>query len=300
MSKQDILDQAKNKEISPKEALDKVLKHSSRLSEIPLNLSSKPLVCGFPTIERYEYLLSGEGNLVIMAARPGNGKTSFACQLGLNVSGHSRVLMFSLEMKKETLKKRLLSVLSRVPIKKLGHPAFASRVKRAEDDLDLYRFDIIDKSGLNIHDIITRVHDENSREKVSMVIIDYIGMIQVSKDSRAQSIAEVARRLKDDLADKFKIPVIVLAQMNRDFDSRKVAASKDNEVRPTLADIGESSGIEHAADVVMFLHRPCLYDQASPPSLFKVYVAKNRNGEVKDFSLEFIDELTKFVDSGGF
>lgn len=300
MTKDEILELAKSKEISPKEALDKVLKHSSRLSEIPLNLSSKPLVCGFPTIERYEYLLSNEGNLVIMAARPGNGKTSLACQIGLNTSGHSRVLMFSLEMKKQALKKRLISVLSQVPIKKLTHPSFAGRVKKAEEDLSLYSFDIIDESGLSVHDIVTKVSDEHSREKISLVIIDYIGIIKVNNESRAASIAEVARRLKNDVADRFKIPVLVLAQMNRDFDSRKNLASKDNEVRPTLADIAESSGIEHAADVVMFLHRPYLYDQASPPSLFKVYVGKNRNGEVKDFNLEFIDELTKFVDSGGF
>lgn len=285
-------------ELSPEQALDASQKHSTRLSEIALNLNSKPLICGFPTLERHQYLMEGEGNLVVMAARPGNGKTALACQIGLNVAKKSRVLYFSLEMKKEALRKRLLSVISQVPIKKLGFPQYKAKVDEAIELQKGYNFDVIDDPDLTINDIISKVYDEYSRDKIALVIIDYIGIIKVNNDFRATSIGDVAKRIKRDLADKFRIPVIVLAQMNRGFDSRKSAAESKEEIRPTLADIGESSGIEHASDVVMFLHRPYLVDANQAASDFRVYVCKNRNGDVKDFSLEFSCELTKFFDMG--
>lgn len=296
----EIIQLVKSKELTPEQALAKALTHSTRLGDIPVNLNSRALLCGLPTMERYQYLLEKEGNLVVMAARPGNGKTSLACQIGLNVSKTGRVLMFSLEMKKEALKKRLLSVLSNVPIKKLSNPLYQDKISAATRELQASRFDVIDDSDLAIHDIVSKTYDEYNREKLDLVIIDYLGMIKVNNEIRATAIAEVARRLKKDIADRLKIPVLALAQMNRSFDGRKTGAKEGEEVRPNLSDIGESSGIEHASDVVMFLHRPYLYDRASPSSLFKVYVAKNRNGEVKDFNLEFSDELTKFFDNGGF
>lgn len=295
------------------EMLDKHLTHSTKLSDIDVRLNTKALKCGFPTIEYYEYLLEGEGNLVVMSARPGHGKSALSCQIGIQAAQHGKVLFFSLEMKKETLKKRLLAVSAGVPIKKLGEPVFKDKIDRALEMQKDLKFHIIDDSGLTIKDIIDKVNDENSREKLSLVIIDYIGIVKVDNTKRATSIAEAITRVKKEIADKFKIPVIVLAQMKRGFEDRYARAkmeyekakqypnganSKILDIRPSLEDLGESSGLEHASDVVMFLQRPCLIDPEYPSDLFQVFVAKNRNGDVKDFSLEFSSSLTKFLDKG--
>lgn len=292
----DTLKQLKDNQITPKEAISLINSHSTRLSDIYVNLNQKPLKCGLSAFENHEYLLENEGNLVIMAARPGNGKTALACQIGLNVAQHKRVLMFSLEMKKESLRKRLLSVLSQVPIKKLGFPQYDKRVKEAQQLQESYQFDIVDKSDLDINTIISIINDEQRKSPIGLIIIDYLGVIAVNNEFRATSIGNIAKRIKKEVADRLQIPVIALAQMNRGFDSRVSQSNEETETRPVLADIGESSGIEHAADVVMFLHRPYLVNKHSSPGLFKVYVCKNRNGEVKDFDLEFSQELTKFFD----
>lgn len=294
----DLAKQVLNKEISVEEALEQAHTHSTRLADINVNLNQKPLLCEFPTIEDNQYILAGESNMIIMAGRPGNAKTAFACQIGLNVAKHSRVLYFSLEMKKEALARRLLAVESQVAIKHLGHLLHKDRVHRTIDKLKQYKFDLVDDDSLTIKDILTKVYDENHREKVSLVIIDYIGIIKVDNTMRAISVGEIAKTIKKHIADKLQIPVIVLAQMNRSFDSRYVWAEDKSDIRPTLADIGESSGIEHAADVVFFLHRPYLLDPTRSPSDFKVYVCKNRNGDVRDFELQFSSELTRFFDNG--
>lgn len=300
-----------NEPYDAKKVLEQHLTHGTRLANIHINTATKPLKCGFPSMEFYEYLVQGEGNMIVIAARPGNGKSAIAAQIGLNVSEWGRTLLFSLEMKKEALKKRLLAVTAGVAIKKLGEPALQAKVAAALERQSHFKLDIIDDMALTINDIITKTYDEHNREPLNLVIIDYIGIIKVDNSSRAISLGEVAKRIKKEIADKLKIPVIVLAQMKRGFEDRYARARMEYEkakqyptgandkimdIRPALEDLGESSGLEHAADVVMFLHRPCLVDPDANDSLFKVFVAKNRNGEVKDFELEFSATMTKFID----
>ncbi len=294
--------------------LDQHLKHAASLGEIGINLNARALKCGFPSMEQYEYLLEGEGNLVVMAARPGNGKTALSCQIALNVAERGKVLYFSLEMKKETLKKRLLAVTSGVPIKKLGEQVFRAKVEKALEFHNTLKLHIIDTPGLSVSDVISKTYDENNREKISLVVIDYLGIMKYKGVRRNEEIAEAVYRLKKDVAEKLGIPVLALAQMKRGFEDRYAKAkmefekakqyknseanSKILEIRPSLEDLGESSGIEHASDVIMFLQRPYLLDPDLPEDVFKVYVCKNRNGEVKDFDLEFSSTLTKFIDKG--
>lgn len=298
----------------PKEALDKHLTHSTKLSDVTVNLNIKPLKCGFPTMENMEYLLEGEGHLVIMSARPGNGKTALSCQIALNVSEHSKVLYFSLEMKKEALRKRLLAVSSGIPIRKLNEPVFKAKLEIAMKKQESLKLHLVDDSGLTVNDIISKVNDENNREKIALVVIDYIGIIKYKGLKRNEDISEAIIRIKKEIADKYKISVIVLAQMKRGFEERYAKAKMEYErakqyknseandkildIRPGMEDLGESSGLEHASDIVMFLQRPCLMDRDQPEDLFKVYVAKNRKGEARDFDLEFSSTLTKFIDNG--
>jgi len=298
---------------SPKQILDKALTHSTRLCDIPVSLGINALDCGFPTIEHYEYLVQGEGRITTIAARPGNGKTALACQIALNVSKWGRTLYLSLEMKKEALKTRLLGVSSGIPIRKLSHTTNKVRLDKAIEDFAAYKLDIIDTPGLTIEDLIIQVLDEARREPLNLVVIDYVGLIDFEGENRALALGKAVVRIKKEVAEHLKIPVILLAQMKRGFEDKYARAKMEYEkakqyatganekileIRPGMEDLGESSWLEHASDVIMFLHRPCLLNPDISPTLFQVFVAKNRHGESKDFVLEFSQELTRFVDHG--
>lgn len=308
-----ILKSVQSGEISLQEGLKRALKTSTRLGDIKPKYTSESLQCDFPSIEKYQYLLKDESNLVVVAARPGNGKTALSCQIALNVSKHGKVLLFSLEMRKEALYKRLLSVVSQIPIKNLGMQVHTNGVVKATAELDTYNLDIIDDQDMSALDIVKRTLDENRVGKIDLVVIDYAGMIKVNNAYRTTEISSAMTMIKQRICDDLCIPVIMLAQMNRGFDDRysqymlNVEKSKlypnaeervVSEIRPTMADLADSSGLEHRADVVMFLHRPSLLDKTKPRDAFKVYVDKNRNGVVRDFDLRFSDSLTKFFDNG--
>lgn len=301
----------KDGELSPDLALKRALKSSTKLGDITPKFTSEALECGFEAIEKNQYILKNESNLVVMAARPGNGKTSLACQISLNVSLHSRVLLFSLEMRKEALYKRLLSVVSQVPIKDLGMKIHTNAINRAIGELAKHNLDIIDEEDLSASNIVNKIYDELASGKIDLVVIDYVGLIKVNANYRHQEMGAAVKLIRDKICKGLQIPVLMLAQMNRSFEDRysqymmSLAKSKlfpnadersISEIRPTMADLAESSGLEHHTDVVMFLHRPSLLDNTRSPSEFKVYVTKNRNGVVKDFELEFSDSLTKFFD----
>ncbi len=292
-------------ENTPEELLKASQEHGSYLQDIELDLGRKPLLCGFPTIEGYEYILSNRGNLVILAARAGEGKSALAAQLALNTSKHTKVLFFSLEMSKKAIAERLMSVVSQVPIKKLKNPIYAGQVKQAYDSLRTHKLKIIDTANLSINTLLSMVYDENRISPVGLVVIDYIQLLSAdTSEKRHLDLSKISSVIKTKLADKLGIPVLVLAQMNQNIDSRLAEAArlkamgKTLEIRPQRSDIGESKGIVDAADVVMFIRRPCLSDPDEPRSLFKVAVCKNRNGTTKDFDLEFSEELTYFVDRG--
>lgn len=284
---------------------------STRLGDIHTTFNSESLSLGFPTMERHQYFLKNESNLIVMAARPGNGKTALAIQIAMNVARKGRVLVFSLEMRKEALYRRSLSVLSGVAIKVLGSDKNKARVEKAMEDIKQFNLNIIDEEDLTANDIISRAYDEHAREPLDLIVIDYIGLVKVNQGYRAQEIGAAAKLFKRKLANQLKLPVLLLAQMNRGFEDRyaqyllaaqkaalyaNAPEQKTPEMRPVMSDIAESSGLEHCTDVAMFLHRPSLLDKSQPESLFNVFVAKNRNGDVRDFDLEFNGALTKFND----
>jgi replicative DNA helicase len=302
----DIIDKLKAKEITPQEAILKNGTHGAFLSAITIDMDRQPLKCGFPTIEEYQYILGNRGNMVVIAGRAGNNKTAFSSQIALSASKFGKVLFFSLEMSKEALAERLISVMSGIPIKRLGLPMHQERLSRCREELSAYQLKIIDTPNLSINTLLSMVYDENRQEKVTLVVIDYIGLLSSNKsDNRHLDVGSIASDIKVKLADKLQIPVIVLAQMNQGIDGRlamaELAKAKGNEIeiRPQLSDMGESKKIADSADVVMFVRRPCLYDPAEPRDKFLVYVCKNRSGTTQDFRLTFKEDQTKFVDTKG-
>jgi replicative DNA helicase len=252
---------------------------------------------GLPTGFRdLDDLTSGlqPGNLVIIAARPGIGKSSLAMNLARNVAvAHHPVAVFSLEMSRTEIGMRLLCAEARVPwdrirSKRVG-PQDWSNVVHAAEVLHDAPLHIVDAGNVNIVDIRAKARRmRTSRGGLSLIIVDYMQLMTSPNarrpDNRQQEVAEISRSLKL-LAKELHIPVVALSQLNRNPEAR---ADK----RPQLSDLRESGSIEQDSDVVVFIHR----DDADPEKKrdAELIIAKHHNGPTGSVRLNFEPSLTQF------
>ena len=257
---------------------------------------------GFSGLDRM-LVQMGKGDLIIVGARPGMGKTSFALNIATNVAKHSKksVAIFSLEMSGEQLVTRIISSEAMVDSHSLrtGH--------LANEDWDNIADVISSLSGCDIYiDDTSAITTTEMKSKLrrlpnlGLVVIDYIGLMQTTSnsDNRAQQVGEISRNLKI-MAKDFGIPFIVCAQLNRGTESRPGAGK-----RPTLADLRDSGSIEQDADIVLFLYRDEYYkdisgqdgngEDADSANTAEVIIAKNRHGSVGNVKMGWIGQFTKF------
>ena len=257
---------------------------------------------GFSGLDR-TLVQMGKGDLVIVGARPGMGKTSFALNIATNVAKSSgkAVAIFSLEMSGEQLVTRIISSEALVDSHNLRTGQLAT------EDWDNIADVISSLSGCEIYiDDTSAITTTEMKSKLrrlqnlGLVVIDYIGLMQTTAntDNRAQQVGEISRNLKI-MAKDFGIPIVCCAQLNRGTESRPGAGK-----RPTLADLRDSGSIEQDADIVLFLYRDEYYkdisgaqgDEASAESAntAEVIVAKNRHGSVGNIKMGWIGQFTKF------
>ena len=238
-------------------------------------------------------------DLIILAARPGMGKTSLALNIGVEAAKHSgkNVAVFSLEMGREQLGMRLLSTECLVDNKKLltgrvnGEEEW-NRVAMGVAALSQTKMYIEDNASLSVAEInakCRRIKD------LGLVIVDYLQLMTSAggparaSDNRQQIVSDMSRSLKL-MAKELKVPVICLSQLSRANEAR--AASQR---RPMLSDLRESGSIEQDADIVMFIHRESYYDDDTEnPNVAECIVAKNRHGETGTVMLEWRPEYTVF------
>ena len=245
----------------------------------------------------------GKGDLVIVGARPGMGKTSFALNIATNVAKATKkaVAIFSLEMSGEQLVTRIISSEAMVDSHTLRTGQLANEdwdniadVISSLSGCDIY---IDDTSAITTTEMKSKLRRLNN---LGLVVIDYIGLMQTTSnsDNRAQQVGEISRNLKI-MAKDFGIPIICCAQLNRGTESRPGQGK-----RPTLADLRDSGSIEQDADIVLFLYRDEYYKdisgaEASPEdadtaNTAEVIVAKNRHGSVGNVKMGWIGQFTKF------
>ena len=242
------------------------------------------------------------GDLVIVAARPSMGKTTFAMNLCEQASLHEDkpVLIFSLEMPSEQIMMRMLASLGRVDQTKI-------RTGRLDDDdwarvsstmgimLEQGKMYIDDSSGLTPNDVRSRAR-RIAREYggLSMIMVDYLQLMQVPalSDNRTLEIAEISRSLKA-LAKELSIPVIALSQLNRSLEQR---ADK----RPINSDLRESGSIEQDADLIMFIYRDEVYnDTSEDKGTAEIIIGKQRNGPIGRVRLTFQGQFSRFDNFAG-
>ncbi len=236
-------------------------------------------------------------NLIILAARPGVGKTSFALNIAQNAAIREKVpvAIFSLEMSKDELVNRVLSSESLVESSKLrvGDIDAADMTKIAHSLKDIITAPVYidDTPGITVAEIRAKCRRLKMEKGLGLVVIDYLQLMQSSKsrgESRAQEVSEMSRSLKI-MAKELDVPVITLSQLNR--SSEKLSR------RPMLSDLRESGSIEQDADIVIMLSRPLAGEDAeeSAGNIVECILAKNRAGECCTINLAWRGEYTKFM-----
>lgn len=268
----------------------------SYLKDIPLDsLRIDVLPSGFPSLDDYMLLKSTQPELIVVGGRPSMGKSAFMFQLALEVSSRATVYVASLEMSKEQVLTRLISGLIDVPISMIQRGLCKPKdLERAKAELAKYDFIIDDRAGLNIGQLCQAIKERHAKEKLGLVIIDYLQLLRVEKGhSKDDEVGSITRSLKE-LAKDLRVPVVVGSQLNRQNESR--GASSGN-YRPLLSDLRESGNIEQDADLVLFVHRESRYTGQRPEEA-DIIVAKNRNGAVGDVVMSYVPTQTKFIDRG--
>ncbi|HEX9076196.1 MAG TPA: replicative DNA helicase [Anaerolineae bacterium] len=276
--------------------LDYVQKHQGEILGVPT---------GFIDLDR---LLGGfqPSDLVIVAGRPGSGKTSFA----LSILQHAaiikkkRVALFSLEMSAEQLVQRLVAGMAVIDSQNLRVGKIRDeewpKLVQATGVLSEAQIFIDDSAVVTPLEIRAKARRLQSEYGLDMVVIDYLQLMTIRGriENRVQEISQISRQLKE-LARELKVPVVALSQLSRAVESRQ-------DHRPQLADLRESGSIEQDADVVVFIYREKTYYptlekwQAThphkewPDKIAEIIVAKHRHGPIRDLQLLFIEEQAKF------
>jgi len=261
--------------------------------------NNKGFVTGIPTgFTDLDYKTAGLQNsdLILVAARPAMGKTSFALNIAQHAAIHSNipVAIFSLEMSKEQLVSRILcsEVMidsHKMKIGKLEDDDW-QKMARALGPLSEAPIYIDDTPGLSVMDIRAKCRRLKLEKGLGLVVIDYLQLMQGrgKSENRQQEISEISRSLKI-LAKEINIPVITLSQLSRAPEARA-------DHRPMLSDLRESGAIEQDADLVMFLYRDDYYNpDTEKKNIAEVIIAKHRSGSTGTVELRWFGEYTKFV-----
>ncbi len=276
--------------------LDYVQKHQGEILGV---------ATGFSDLDR---LLGGfqPSDLIIVAGRPGCGKTSFALSIMqyAAMEKHKRVALFSLEMSAEQLVQRLVASMGELDsqnlrLGKIGDADYPRLVK-ATGELSETAIFIDDSAAITPIEIRAKARRLQSEHGLDLIIIDYLQLMTIRGrvENRVQEVSQMSRQLKE-LARELRVPVVALSQLSRAVESRQ-------DHRPQLADLRESGSIEQDADVVIFISREKTYyptlekwqethhNKPYPENIAEIIVAKHRHGPIKDIQLYFAEDQATF------
>ncbi len=275
------------------------------IKELQEKKNHKDGLTGVPSgFSRLDRVTSGwqKSDLVIIAARPGMGKTAFVVSALRNaaVEFNHAVALFSLEMASLQLVNRLISAEAELESEKIKKGNLAEfewqQLVHKTTKLSSAPIFIDDTPALSILELRAKCRRLKAENDVKLIVIDYLQLMKGEiGGNREQEIASISRALKG-IAKELSVPVIALSQLSRGVETR------GGDKRPQLSDLRESGSIEQDADIVMFLYRPEYYkisvDEEGMPTqgMAEVIIAKHRNGSLENVKLKFIGKYTKFVD----
>ena len=257
---------------------------------------------GFTELDKYTMGWQ-KGNLIVLGARPSVGKTAFALNLARNAAvefGHG-VAIFSLEMTNVELTDRLIASESGISADKLK-----GKIKMVPDEWVILEQSLkrlvkaplyIDETpGITLTDFVAKARRLVREKGVEIIFVDYLQLMQSGKPqsggfSKVQEVTEISNTLKTTAKD-LKIPIIALAQLNRNLMSRAGSNGK-----PVLSDLKDSGSIEQDADMVLFIHRPGMIGMSEDLSEAEIIIAKNRSGQVGSIPMRYNGDLVRFEDA---
>ncbi len=231
-----------------------------------------------------------KGELIILAARPSMGKTALALNMANNIAKTKNVLFFSLEMPREQLIERMLSLNTKINSQKFKQVNGLTDNEKlilhhGSDVVKNLKLHINDNASLNINQLRLAARKSHKKNPLSLIIIDYLQLLTGQSnrnENRQQEVSNISRTLKA-LAREIGIPIIALAQLSRSVEKRE-------DKRPIMSDLRESGAIEQDADLILFLYRESYYNHEkdhNPSEITNIIIAKNRNGGVGSFELAF-------------
>jgi replicative DNA helicase len=278
---------------------DAATKAWDKIGEAHLNPNS---IMGIPTgIAPLDTITHGlqDSDLIIIAGRPGVGKTAFAMTIVQHAVLKANVptAVFSMEMSATQLATRMISSVASMDSQRIKTGDISSfemeRITRAVGTLHEAPLYIDDTAGLSTIDLRSRCKQMVLQHDIKLIVIDYLQLMYASTTKggghRTQEVAEISRTLKG-IAREYNLPVIALSQLNRQIEMRPGKT-------PQLSDLRESGSIEQDADIVMFLSRDTLESEATDnDKLTELVIAKHRNGPVATIGLRFVKEQTTFVE----
>lgn len=247
------------------------------------------LTTGFVDLDRRIRLRPG--NLVLVAARPAMGKTSFAMQIAAGVARHGTVVAFSQEMVDSELMDRLIALHGRVSLGKVINGGMVdedfNRFSHGIREVNDLRLWVDDSPAQKLSDIRAKVQQVRRREKIDLVVIDYLQLMSGDGENRNSEVEKISRGLKA-MAKEIDCPVIALSQLNRSCEQRP-------NKRPMLSDLRDSGAIEQDADVVLMIYRDEVYNPDSPDAgTAEILIRKNRQGQTGEVRLAWLGDYTAF------
>ncbi|MBX3275782.1 MAG: replicative DNA helicase [Sandaracinaceae bacterium] len=298
-----IFDVTKQKSASPYEHIrDVVIRTFEQVTEAA---DRKEMISGLPTgFGKLDRMTAGfkAGELIIIAGRPGMGKTALA----MNIATHAcaarttPVVVFNLEMAKEELAKRLLCSEARVDGGRLRTGMLSrddwTRLTSAAGTLTNMPLFIDDTPAITVMELRGKARRLKAEHGLGMIVVDYLQLMRAGTkvESREKEVSEISRSLKA-LAKELSVPIVALSQLNRGVETR---AGKDK--RPQLADLRESGAIEQDADVILFVFREEFYNRDDPDlrGIAELIIGKQRAGPVGTVKCRFFHEYTRFENLG--
>ncbi len=270
------------------------LRELIHINEHPEDANKKGLNSGFPSVDKLIFGLN-PSDLIIIAARPGMGKTTFAMNIAVNAARINRgkkVAVFSLEMSAEQLVARMLSSEGRISSDQLKTGRFEKSqwrgIHEAAEMLNQIDLFIDDTASISLGEMKAKLRRV---ENLGLVVIDYLQLMSTNRKdgNRVNEISEITRNLKI-MAKELGVPVITLSQLTRGPESR-------TDKRPMMSDLRESGSIEQDADIIIFLYRDAYYNQGEDNiDTSECIIAKNRHGATDTVQLRFDGQYTKFTD----
>lgn len=267
--------------------VDRLLYPGKQISDFDADrLKIDILPCGFPSLDAYKLLKRNRGELIILGARPSQGKSGLGFQIATQVAELGKSHIFSLEMDHESIASRQASISLNMPLDYIqGGSASSSQINTVKASLERLNCIIDDRPSLNVHQICDAARMQNKKSRTDLIVVDFIQIVDYDrKGNRAIELASISMALKN-LAKELRIPVIALSQLNRQSEFREGG-------EPMLSDLKESGSLEQDADVVLLIHR-----SKDTPNSAKILIAKNRNGPTGEVNMEFAPSQCRFLDT---